>query len=84
MTSPPTSLPSPDEVQAALGEPRVRRALLLAVRDRRMQLAFGRLRAEGQSVAEAVDALRGPHHDAHGQPYYLSDERVRAIVYRKG
>ena len=35
-------------------------------------------------VAEAVDALRGPHHDADGQPYFLSDERVRAIVYRKG
>jgi hypothetical protein len=31
----------------------------------------------------AVEQLRGPHVDASGRPYYLSDERIRAIVYQK-
>ena len=80
---PLSALPSPREVQAALDEPRVRRALLLTVRDRRLREAFARMREGGRSVAEAVSALRGPHRDADGQPYFLSDERVRAIVYHK-
>ena len=31
----------------------------------------------------AIERLRGPHLDASGRPYYLSDERVRGIVYEK-
>ena len=31
-----------------------------------------------------IEQLTGPHEDTDGRPYYLSEERVRAIVYEKG
>jgi hypothetical protein len=68
----------------ALRDRRVTRALLLACRDARLRAQFEALRASGLSVETAVEKLRGPHRDADGRPYYLSDERVRSIVYRKG
>ena len=77
-------VPAAAEVQAALEDRRVRRAVHLVVRDRRMRAAFDRLRDDGVSVREAVERLTGPHEDSNGQPYYLSEERVRAVVYRKG
>lgn len=76
--------PAAAEVQAALTDDRVRRALHLAVRDRRIRARFATLRAGGAKVAEAVDHLLGPYEDVDGRPYYLSEERVRAVVYRKG
>ena len=48
-----------------------------------LRARFEALRAESLSVNETVEQLLGPHYDAAGQPYYLSDERVRATVYRK-
>ena len=81
---PPAAVPTALEVRDALREPRVQRALALALRDRWMRAGFGRLRAAGASVSAAVSALTGPYADLEGRPYYLSEERVRAIVYRKG
>ena len=78
------SVTAADELRLALGDRRVTRALHLALRDVRLRVRFQRLRAEGMTVEAAVEHLRGPHHDASGAPYYLSEERVRAVVYRKG
>ena len=72
-----------DELGAALADRRVARALHFALRDTRMRRRFTALRNGGLSVDEAVERLRGPHRDASGRPYYLSEERVRAVVYRK-
>ena len=74
---------STDELGAALADRRVARALHFALRDTRMRRRFAALRDGGLSVDEAVERLRGPHRDASGRPYYLSEERVRAVVYRK-
>jgi hypothetical protein len=68
----------------ALTDERVVRALHMACRDARLRSRFETLRASGLSVEAAVELLRGPHRDADGRPYYLSDERIRSIVYRKG
>ena len=78
------SPPTPREVRRALDDRAVRRAVWRAVRDDRLRAAFARLRSDGLTVEGAVERLRGPHADEHGRPYFLSDERVRAIVYRKG
>ena len=67
----------------ALDAGRVARAFLLAWRDAAMRSRFAELRAEGRTVEEAVGSLLGPYVDERGGPYYLSEERVRAIVYRK-
>lgn len=77
-------MPSTAVLTQALGDPRVLRALHLATRDAGMRARFEALRAAGLKVDEAVGQLLGPHRDAAGQPYFLSEERVRAIVYRKG
>ena len=74
---------SANELQQALGDARVARALHQALRDVRLVVRFQELRGQGLSVEAAVDALRGPHTDADGQPYFLSAERVRGVVYRK-
>lgn len=68
----------------ALADSRVARALHLALRDAELRAEFEALRASGLKVEEAVGRLRGPHHDGDGRPYYLSEERVRSIMYRKG
>lgn len=70
-------------LQEALGDRRVARALHFSLRDASLRARFTALREEGRTVEEAVEELRGPHLDAEGRPYYLSDERVRSIVYRK-
>ena len=80
--SPP--LPSAEELHAALADARVARALHLALCDVQLRARFAALRSEGLPVDEAVEHLLGPHLDADGQPYYLSEERVRAVVYEKG
>lgn len=72
------------ELGAALADRRVARALHYALRDARLKRRFASLRTDGLTVDEAVERLRGPHHDADGRPYYLSEERVRAVVYEKG
>lgn len=79
--SPPP--PSAEELGAALADARVARALYLALRDVQLRARFEALRSEGRTVDEAVEQLLGPHLDADGQPYYLSEERVRGIVYGK-
>lgn len=79
-SSPP---PSVEELRAALADARVARALHLALRDVQLRARFVALRSEGRTVEEAVAHLLGPHLDADGQPYYLSEERVRGIVYGK-
>ncbi len=73
--------PSAAEVKDALADRRVRRAVAVVVRDRRMRTAFRRLRSGGATVDDAVRQLVGPYADAEGRPYYLSEERVRSIVY---
>ncbi len=80
----PSSPPSTREVRRALAAPSVVRTVWLAVRDERLREAFAQLRAEGVPVADAIERLRGPHTDEHGRRYFLSDERVRAVVYQKG
>lgn len=79
----PAGAPTPVEVRRALDDHAVRRAVWRAVRDERLRAAFLRLRGDGLTVEAAVEQLRGPHTDEHGRAYYLSDERVRAVVYRK-
>lgn len=74
---------SADALRVALSDTRVATALHLALRDVQLRGRFDALREEGLTVAGAIEHLRGPHHDASGRPYYLSDERVRSIVYRK-
>lgn len=81
---PLTGSPSAEELHAALADSRVADALHLALRDARLKARFASLRAEGLTVDGAIERLRGPHLDASGRPYYLSDERVRGIVYEKG
>jgi hypothetical protein len=58
-------------------------ALRLALRDGAIRQRFETLRADGHSVDEAIAHLLGPYADDGGHPYYLSEERVRAVVYRK-
>ena len=76
-------MPGSPLLAEALADRRVTRALRLALRDAGIREAFESLRALGHSVDEAVSELLGPHEDDAGAPYYLSEERVRAIVYRK-
>ena len=84
-TTPSTRFdPASREVREALRHPRVRRALHVTVRDMEMRQRFAELRAGGQKVDDAVEVLTGPYEDEAGQRYYLSEERVRTIVYRKG
>lgn len=72
------------ELVEAAYDLRVQRALHLALRDNHMRARFAEWRQGGRDVAACVTALSGPY-DMPGQgPYYLSVERVRAIVYRKG
>jgi hypothetical protein len=73
-----------EELRRALSDERLARALHLALRDVRLRARFSDLRAQGFSVEAAVRELQGPHADVRGAPYYLSEERVRGIVYRKG
>ncbi len=80
----PAASPPLDLVVEALADRRVRGALALALRDAGLRASFEALRGEGVPVAEAVERLRGPHADVDGRPYFLSEERVRSIVYRKG
>ena len=78
------ALPSAAETQRALDAAPVRRALHLAVRNERMRRAFAQLRGAGVPVEEAVGQLLGPYTDAEGQAYFLGEEAVRKVVYRKG
>jgi len=79
----PPDRPTVAALGAALGDRRVARALNLALRDVHIRERFAELRGEGLRVEEAVERLRGPHADHNNRPYYLSDERVRSIVYEK-
>ncbi|MEL6612418.1 MAG: hypothetical protein AAFQ53_10015 [Bacteroidota bacterium] len=67
----------------ALADPRVVRAVRLASRDAWMRARFTHLRDSGLKVDQVVARLLGPYEDDSGQSYYLSEERVRAIVYQK-
>ncbi len=82
--NPDLTIASSSELVEALDDARVAKALRLALRDARLRAQFAALRADGASVEDAVNALRGPHEDDEGRPYFLSEERVRAVVYRKG
>jgi hypothetical protein len=84
-TTPSTRFdPASREVREALRHPRVRRALHVTVRDEQMRRRFAELRGGGLRVDDAVASLTGPYEDEAGQRYFLSEERVRTIVYRKG
>ncbi len=80
VTSPETAPPTTGEVHRALADRTVRRAVWRAVHDERLRDAFDNLRGDGISARDAIDRLVGPHRDADGRVYYLSDERVRALV----
>ena len=67
----------------ALGDARLAAAVRLAVRDATLRVRFWRLRAEGVSRDEALQALQGPHEDERGRVYWLSVGRVRNLVYPK-
>lgn len=81
--NPDLTIAAPVELEEALGDVRVAKALRLALRDTRLRARFAELRAAGATVEDTVGALRGPHLDDEGRPYFLSEERVRAAVYRK-
>ena len=80
----PALPPTASEVGRALSERAVVRAVWRAVRDERIRATFRAARAAGRPAEPVLDALRGPHVDERGGAYYLSDESVRRIVYRKG
>ena len=82
--SPPVTLPNAAALAEALGDARVAKALRLALRDAELRRRFETLRQSGRTVEAAVAELLGPHEDDDGRPYFLSEERVRGIVYRKG
>lgn len=84
MSAPPIPTEHPDELRQALADRRVARALHYALRDVRLRARFEALRRDGLTVDESVEQLQGPYVDARGRPYYLSEERVRGIVYEKG
>ena len=71
------------EIASALVDPAVLRVVWRAARDVRMRQAFQTARRDGARVDEIVEVLCGPHVDVDGRTYFLSDERVRSIVYRK-
>ena len=75
--------PSPFEIGRVQTDRAVARAVWRAVRDERMRVAFAERRLAGVRADEVIEALCGPHVDEVGRQYYLSDERVRSIVYRK-
>ena len=77
------SSPATSNLQAALADPRVVSALRLALRDGAIRERFETLRGAGLSVDEAIAHLLGPYADDDGRPYYLSEERVRTVVYRE-
>ena len=72
---------TPDEVERALGHRAVLREVQRVVRDERVRATFARMRGAGVPVVDALSALTGPHLDVDGRPYFLSDARIRAIVY---
>ena len=80
---PPVALPDAAALAEALGDARVARALRLALRDAEVRRRFEALRQRGRTVEAAVAELLGPYVDDEGRPYFLSEERVRGIVYRK-
>lgn len=80
---PVVALPDAAALAEALGDARVARALRLALRDAELRRRFETLRRSGRTVEAAVAELLGPHVDDEGRPYFLSEERVRAVVYRK-
>lgn len=63
------------ELIEAMHDKRVSNALEIALRDARIRRRFRRLRGE-TTVAAAVERL--------ADDFCLSEERIRAIVYRKG
>ena len=73
-----------DLLGEALGDERVAGAVALALRDALLRRRFAELRSGGLTVNDDIAALLGPHTDERGQPYYLSEGRARAVVYRKG
>jgi hypothetical protein len=80
----PVRVEHPDTLRLALADRRVARALHYALRDVRLRARFEALRRDGLTVDESVEQLQGPYIDTRGRPYYLSEERVRGIVYEKG
>lgn len=60
----------------ALEDPVVIRALAKGIRNAAIRYEFNRLRDEGIKAYEAIDRL--------AEAFFLSDEAVRTIVYRKG
>ena len=64
-----------DEVVEALHDARVIRMLELALRDAQIRRHFRRLRKD-KTVMDACELL--------AEEYFLSPERVKSIVYRKG
>ena len=81
---PPVGLPDADALSEALGDARVAKALRLALRDAELRRRFEMLRQSGRTVEAAVAELLGPYKDDEGRPYFLSEERIRAVIYRKG
>ena len=69
-----------DDVLAALHDPGVRERLSLALRDRAIKRAFREMRRDGMKVEVVFRRLAARAWE--GQ--YLSEERIRSIVYRKG
>ena len=80
---PPVALPDAAALAEALGDARVAKALRLALRDVELRRRFEALRQSGRTVEAAVADLLGPYEDDQGRPYFLSEERVRGVVYRK-
>ena len=77
---PPVALPDAAALAEAMRDARVARALRLALRDAEVRRRF---EERGRTVEAAVAELLGPYVDDEGRPYFLSEERVRGIVYRK-
>ena len=72
--SAPSCPPTSADILDALSNPRVLRAIEIALRDRAIRREFQRLRGNMTST-KAVLALSAS--------YYLSEEHIRTIIYRK-
>ena len=80
---PPVALPNAAALAEAMRDARVAKALRLALRDAELRRRFEALRQSGRNIEMAIAELLGPYADDEGRPYFLSEERVRAVVYRK-
>ena len=77
----PVGVAVPGDAEAVLAASTVRRAACVAWRAGALRRGYAAMRAEGVPSREAFERLTGPWTDEEGRAYWLSVDRVRAVVY---